>query len=296
MTSKHWVFTLNNYLPADVTALRCLIDLDYVEYLVFGREVADSGTPHLQGYISFSLRKARNFVRAALGRGVHVEFRRGSSTQAAEYCKKDGDYEEFGERPVEQGHRADFDAYKAYIIEIGRRPTRREMILNFPSLFVRYNNYLMEMADAYLPLLDAPADIIWRDWQRSLIDVLNAEPNMRNVDFLVDTEGNSGKSWFARMFMLQKPDEVQILRVAKRDDMAHAIDETKKYFFVDVARAQMEHLQYSVLEMLKDGMVFSPKYNSRMKIIRHAVHVVVFCNEQPNMDILSKDRYNVVAI
>lgn len=86
------------------------------------------------------------------------------------------------------------------------------------------------------------------------------------------------------------------MSVGKRDDMAHAIDETKRVFIIDVPRGSMEYLQYSVLEMLKDKVVFSPKYESRTKIIPHNVHVVVMCNEQPDMNKLTRDRYNIIEI
>jgi len=55
----------------------------------------------------------------------------------------------------------------------------------------------------------------------------------------------------------------------------------------------MEYLQYAVLEKLKDQIIFSGKYASSTKYIEHPVHVVVFSNEEPNMDALTLDRYVV---
>ena len=85
------------------------------------------------------------------------------------------------------------------------------------------------------------------------------------------------------------------LRVAKRDDIAHSIDENKRIFMFDIERASMEYLQYSILEQLKDGLVFSPKYDSRVKRIKSNAHVVVFCNEHPDPTKLSEDRYHVIT-
>jgi hypothetical protein len=89
----------------------------------------------------------------------------------------------------------------------------------------------------------------------------------------------------------KRPDECQLLKVGKEADMCYAIDESKTIFLIDVPRSKMEFLQYSVLEQLKDRMVFSTKYNSRMKILRSTPHVVVFCNEAPDKSKLSRDRF-----
>jgi hypothetical protein len=58
----------------------------------------------------------------------------------------------------------------------------------------------------------------------------------------------------------------------------------------------MEHFQCSVLEMLKDKIVFAPKYHSQTKCLLYNVHVVVLCNEAPNMAAMSDDRYAVTTI
>lgn len=94
MSSKRWCFTLNNYTAEDVAkflALTCV-------YLVVGREVGDSGTPHLQGFIIWDSMKRLSAVKKIDGR-AHWEPARGTTDQASDYCKKDGDYEERGVKP-----------------------------------------------------------------------------------------------------------------------------------------------------------------------------------------------------
>jgi len=92
------------------------------------------------------------------------------------------------------------------------------------------------------------------------------------------------------------PSKVQVLKIGKRDDLAYAIDETKRVFLFDVPREQMQYLQYSILEMLKDRMIFSPKYESGMKILPVSVQVIVFSNEQPNEEALTHDRYEIINV
>lgn len=52
--SKHWVFTLNNYTEQNILALR---NDSSIKRLSMQEEVGESGTPHLQGYLEFYLKK-----------------------------------------------------------------------------------------------------------------------------------------------------------------------------------------------------------------------------------------------
>ena len=134
-----------------------------------------------------------------------------------------------------------------------------------------------------------------RPWQRQLDDKIAREPDDRRVVFVVDPGGNKGKSWLVRYWFSTR-DDCQRLSIGRRDDLAYAIDVTKRLFVFDIPRGDMELLQYSILEQLKDRMIFSAKYQSTCKVIPHKVHVVVFCNEEPNMTKMSSDRYKICRI
>lgn len=65
-----------------------------------GKETAASGTPHLQGFLILRTKKRMTGVKTLLGLPrMHLEMARGTSPQAADYCKKDGDFLEIGELP-----------------------------------------------------------------------------------------------------------------------------------------------------------------------------------------------------
>lgn len=95
--SKYWCFTLNNPSEGEVHVLNAIGVGDMlVSYLVFGHEVGENGTPHLQGYVEFKsrwdlVRCQQHFLVRA-----HYEQRRGTPLEASDYCKKDGNFEEWG--------------------------------------------------------------------------------------------------------------------------------------------------------------------------------------------------------
>lgn len=115
-----YVFTLNNYTDEEVEAVK---EWD-CKYLIFGKEVGESGTPHLQGYVSFRSQKTLSTMKKKFSDRAHWEAAMGTPKQASDYCSKDGDVFEKGTRPLsdkEKGQKeADRweEAYKA--VEEGR--------------------------------------------------------------------------------------------------------------------------------------------------------------------------------
>ncbi len=110
---RRWCFTLNNYTAEEEEAIQtyggeCL-------YLCYGREIGESGTPHLQGFFirenAVSLKSLKRFNKRA-----HWEAAKGNSVQASEYCKKDGDVWECGTTPVKPGARTDLDTIREEIL------------------------------------------------------------------------------------------------------------------------------------------------------------------------------------
>lgn len=301
--AKRWVFTLNNYTQNDVARLRNL-DGGVFCYLVFGREIGASGTPHLQGFCHFRTRKRLRQVRELISPRAHFEVARGSDGSNRTYCIKDGDYEERGESPSSdggpQGRRSDIDAFRDWVIAFHatheRQPAESDIASSFPALYLRYRRNLLSLSSYLLPSVSFGNGGDLNDWQSELYERLEEEPDDRQITFIVDEEGGKGKSWFIRYCVSHHPELVQPLSIGKRDDIAHAIDVSKKWFLFNIPRGGMEHLQYTILEQLKDRVVFSPKYNSETKLIRHRVHVVVFCNEAPNYEKMSSDRYHVVDL
>lgn len=136
--SKHWTFTLNNYDEHDEQAIKSLYESGQVQYYVFGRELGEEGTPHLQGFISFKTRKRFETVKRLLGDRYHIEQRLRNSTneKAAAYCKKDGDFIEEGVLPPERGQRTDLEAIASDIRD-GKRS--RDIAREHPTVYIKYH-------------------------------------------------------------------------------------------------------------------------------------------------------------
>lgn len=114
--TRDWCYTLNNYTDEDYHAIDSLVSTEF-KYHITAKEVGESGTSHLQGYIYFANAKSMSAVKKILGKRCHLEAAKGSPQQAAEYCKKEGDWKERGTLPEKQGKRSDLDDVRDWIKE-----------------------------------------------------------------------------------------------------------------------------------------------------------------------------------
>jgi len=98
---RAFTFTINNYTSEDESSL---LNLGH-RYLVYGREVGESGTPHLQGYVVFRNPRSFKSVKSSMPR-AHIEQAKGDSDANFKYCTKDGDFFEDGDRPASKKEQA----------------------------------------------------------------------------------------------------------------------------------------------------------------------------------------------
>lgn len=290
--SMRWCFTLNNYDDADIDRLRSFAD--QVTYLVFGYETAPTtGTPHLQGFVVFTSNQRRDSAYLAnFALRAYYVVARGTSEQAAEYCKKGGVFEEFGQVPGPVGKTNVYDRFRDWVLAQPSKPTEYEISMLFTSLTIRNRESVLRYVDVIYP---KPPRILgeFRPYQQRLHDMLVEDPDDRKIIFVIDGVGKTGKSWFIRKFLTLNP-AAQHLSVGRIEDLNYAINPRKSVFLFDVPRTRLQYLQYSVLEGLKDGSVMSTKYMSQMKELDGLCHVVVFTNEEPDMTALSRDRYVII--
>lgn len=97
--SRFWCFTVNNPTEADAGTIGTAFDKGELDYIVLGKEVGESGTHHIQGYMICKKKTRLSTVKKLLSTRAHLEAAKGTPQQASDYCKKEGDYREYGELP-----------------------------------------------------------------------------------------------------------------------------------------------------------------------------------------------------
>lgn len=74
-------------------------------------------------------------------------------------------------------------------------------------------------------------------------------------------------------------------------------DEKKKpeLIICDIPRSSRGFINYGVLEQIKNGVIYSGKYEGG-QLFLPKLHLLVFSNDMPDIDEMSKDRWNVRGI
>lgn len=151
--SKGWCFTLNNYTDQEFNHLQT-VDC---QYIVYGREVGDSGTPHLQGYVHYATTVTRTKVKKDIGTRAHVEKRRGSLKQAIDYCKKDGQWTEKGKLRVLDEHHNKYQTLIG-LAEAGDFETIKE---DFPMHYLLHHDKLTNLIERNVQVIQGELEHEW---------------------------------------------------------------------------------------------------------------------------------------
>lgn len=131
------------------------------------------------------------------------------------------------------------------------------------------------------------------DWQTKIRDECLKKPDDRTINWIWEEVGNKGKTQFCKYMAIKH--QATILGNGAFKDIAMALPEHPKIVLFNITRDLEERFNYSALEAVKDGLIFSGKYESKTKIF-NSPHVYVFANFEPRLDAMSKDRWNIVKI
>jgi hypothetical protein len=142
---KYWVFTCFNYDEVDS------LEKSGYKYLIYQEECCpNTGRMHLQGYVAFSTNRRFNSLKALMPT-AHWEKRRGSHTQAKEYCQKDesntdpwrrfegGDDSDIADV---KGERTDILRVSESILEGSKV---EDVAIQYPREFIKYSRGIREL-------------------------------------------------------------------------------------------------------------------------------------------------------
>lgn len=129
-------------------------------------------------------------------------------------------------------------------------------------------------------------DVTLYIWQKTAIEILKNQNN-REVMWIVDPEGNHGKTVLAKY--LSTFHKALRLPGGKSADMAFAYQKQPIVIF-DFTREKADFVNYSFIEELKNGELFSPKYQSHAKRFKPP-KVLCLSNFEPDITKLSHDRW-----
>lgn len=128
-------------------------------------------------------------------------------------------------------------------------------------------------------------------WQLDVLDIVDGEPDERKIYWFWEADGKFGKSALCRYLAVKRG---ALIVGGKAADMkcAIALMETKPTICVmDIPRS-VEHISYTGIEEIKNGVFASSKYESGMVKMNYP-HFIVLANVEPDVSKLSADRWVV---
>lgn len=300
--AKRWCFTLNNYSEDELARIGECINSTDVHCGVVGKEVGDSGTPHLQGFIHLRKKVRFNGIKAIVGSRAHVEKARGTDADNEKYCTKDGDVPfrngEFTSSSDKGGAACGFGERVIQLIRKRKNDVPVSDIMEQPEefgIYIRARAHIEKIAgdqknDERIATFRARySNTVWRRWQHRLLQEMAGKPDERKIIWYNDPVGNRGKTFLSK-YLVCVGGAVRFEN-GRSTDIKHAWRGERVCIF-DLSRSQQDHINYEVIESVKNGVCFSGKYESTSKMYE-IPHVVVFANWPPDEAKMSSDRWDV---
>lgn len=115
-----------------------------MKYLIIGNEICpETGRHHKQCYVEFNNPRMPKAVHKKYVAKGWVRPAYSTAENNIKYCKKDGDYQEFGEMPVGQGHRTDI--VEMYNDIKKNNLDEKKVIDKYTMLYLKYGNGIRRM-------------------------------------------------------------------------------------------------------------------------------------------------------
>lgn len=221
----------------------------------WGYEIGENGTPHLQGCFKYDNPRSFNKLKKDLPLNIHLEQCK-NWLATINYCSKDGNTE----------------------TNMTKKMNLKEKILE-----KKYKN------------------VTWKNWQKELLGLIEQQPNPRKIYWYWEKNGNVGKSYLCKYIALKFD---CIMCTGKTQDIFYQLnqwriknpdEEQLPICIIDNPRSEFSHINYAALEELKNGFLYSGKYEGG-QVFGLEPHIIIFANSEPDYHKLSEDRLIVKNI
>ncbi len=133
---------------------------------------------------------------------------------------------------------------------------------------------------------------ILKKWQFEIWNLIKVKPDGRKIRWYYDYKGGVGKSAFCKYMVIRNL--AYVIQGGKLSDIMNIIFNSNmnenKMIIVDVPRNNGNKISYNAIECILNGMITNTKYETGFKVF-NPPHVIVFANEKPEIEKLSKDRW-----
>lgn len=222
---------------------------------VVGEEKGEAGTPHLQGYVEYTSARTFASMKKLLPR-AHIEKAKGNTKQNYDYCTKEGKFKT----------NMDF-----------RTPTEKLHTICLESEY---------------------KDVEWKPWQREVLNILENKPDTRKIHWFWEPTGNIGKSYLCKYLALTRD---VIICEGKKNDIFNQVltsvnnGKVPSIILLDVPRTTLDYINYGAIESLKNGLIYSGKYEGGICAFP-IPHIIAFANEEPDVSAMSADRWAIHSL
>lgn len=137
-------------------------------------------------------------------------------------------------------------------------------------------------------------------WQRTLLNMLESEEGSnRKIHWIYDQQGGMGKSEFARHAHSKFGKDILVMSQfgGARDSatvISNALDSgwTGKILIIDLPRAAETKSIYEPMEMIRNGLITSIKYNGKTHYFNNR-WIIVLANFYPDVTTMTWDRWQI---
>jgi hypothetical protein len=262
---------------------------------------------HIQMFIGFThnrrlnLGMPNNYFKK-LHPTAHWELMKGTIEQNVKYCSKSdtscSEFKTWGDIPVSrQGKRSDTEAMAESMKAAGGNVAKmlKAAATEHGGTFIRY----AAGAEKYAKIMQSKPVVgarPWKIWQQQLLTFLQTEPDDRKIRWYYDPVGGAGKSTLVR-YVMANFDATMLDGALKDMQHMYVTAGMPKVVFFDLVRTMPENIDhiYRMAEMLKNGVITSPKYASTVELF-DPPHVIIMSNSPPAEGKWTSDRLDLIQL